>query len=147
MTDASRRGALYNTIWRWHFYAGLFTAPFLLILSVTGAIYLFNDELNDLIYPELRFAQSEAAARPPSRLIAAAEAAWPGGTVTRIDMPTAPGRSAMLYVTPADGAPLRVFVDPGNARVLGSFIYTRTLVGFADVFHGSLMLGDVGDAI
>ena len=31
--------------------------------------------------------------------------------------------------------------------MLGSFIYPRTLVGFADVFHGSLMMGDVGDAI
>lgn len=147
MADTSRSGPLYNTLWRWHFYAGLFTAPFLLILSVTGAIYLFNDELNDLIYPALRFAQSDAPALPPSHWIAAADAAWPGGTVTRVDMPTAPGRSAMLYVTPAEGAPLRAFIDPGTARVLGSFVYTRTLVGFADVFHGSLMLGDVGDAI
>ncbi|MEC8879964.1 MAG: PepSY-associated TM helix domain-containing protein, partial [Pseudomonadota bacterium] len=40
---------------RWHFYLGLCTAPFLLILSITGAIYLFNDELNDWIYPQLRF--------------------------------------------------------------------------------------------
>lgn len=147
MADTSRSGTLYNTIWRWHFYAGLFSAPFLLILSVTGAIYLFNDELNDLIYPALRFAQSDAPAQPPSHLIAAAEAAWPGGTVTRIDMPTAPGRSAMLYLTPAGSAPVRVFVDPGNAQVLGSVVYTSTLVGFADVFHGSLMLGDLGDAI
>ena len=33
--------ALYRTIWRWHFYAGLFVLPFILILSVTGSIYLF----------------------------------------------------------------------------------------------------------
>ena len=46
---------LYRTIWRWHFYAGLIVAPFLLILAVTGAIYLFNDELNDALMPELHF--------------------------------------------------------------------------------------------
>lgn len=137
----------YAALWRWHFYAGLFTAPFLLILSVTGAIYLFNDELNDLIYPELRFASSSAAALPTSSLIDAATQRWPGSTVTRVDMPTAEGRSAMLFVNPAEGEPFRAFVDPGTADVLGTFIYARTLVGFADVFHGSLMLGDVGDAI
>ena len=36
------RPQLSQTIWRWHFYAGLLVAPFMLILAVTGAIYLFN---------------------------------------------------------------------------------------------------------
>ena len=144
---APRATHRYAMLWRWHFYAGLFTAPFLVILSITGAIYLFNDELNDLIYPELRFASSTAPAQPASALVAAVTAHWPESTVTRIDMPLAEGRSAMLFVTPEDGPPFRAFVDPGDARVLGSFVYTSTLVGFADVFHGSLMLGDVGDAI
>ena len=33
MTDVSRM-PLYRTIWRWHFYAGLFVIPFILILSL-----------------------------------------------------------------------------------------------------------------
>jgi hypothetical protein len=35
MTDINRI-PLYRTIWRWHFYAGLFVIPFILMLSVTG---------------------------------------------------------------------------------------------------------------
>lgn len=137
---------LYRTIWRWHFYAGLIVAPFMLILAVTGAIYLFNDEINDAVYPHQRFV-AEAPAAPTSRLIAAALADYPGGSATRIDMPVESGRGAQVFVTPADGEPRRVFVDPGTAKVLGSYVYTHTLVGFADVFHGSLMLGDRGDAV
>jgi uncharacterized iron-regulated membrane protein len=72
-------------------------------------------------------------------------AGFPGGDGTRIDTPTGPGRSVQVFVTPATGEPLRVFVDPGTGRVLGSYVYTRTLVGFADVAHGSLMLGTFGD--
>lgn len=144
-TAASRR--LYAAVWRWHFYAGLFTAPFLLILSITGAIYLFNDELNDLIYPELRFAPSGDQILPAGQLVDAILHAYPDSAVTRIDMPVAPGRTAMAFVTPAHGESLRVFVDPGDARVLGDFIYTHTLVGFADVAHGSLLIGDLGDSI
>ncbi|WP_421706299.1 PepSY-associated TM helix domain-containing protein [Alloalcanivorax xenomutans] len=137
----------YATVWRWHFYAGLFTAPFLLILAITGALYLFNDELNDLIYPQLRFAPSGDAVLPAGDLVAAVREAYPRDTVTRIDMPVNPGRTAMVFVTPEQGEPLRVFVDPGDGTILGDVIYARTLVGFADVMHGSLLLGRGGDAL
>jgi uncharacterized iron-regulated membrane protein len=133
----------YRAIWRWHFYAGLIVAPFLLILSVTGAIYLFNDELNDALSPGLRFVAVRAVQQPPSRLVHAALAAHPG-TATRIDLPAARDRPAVVFVTPAAGDPLRVAVDPGTGRVLGSFVYTQTLVGLADTIHGSLMLGRWG---
>ncbi|RXF72835.1 PepSY-associated TM helix domain-containing protein [Hansschlegelia zhihuaiae] len=139
--------ALHRAVWRWHFYAGLIVAPFVLILSVTGAIYLFNDEINDLLHAELRIVAPHDATEPLSRLVAAAEASVPGGKATRIDTWSEPDRSAQVFVTAGDGEKLRVFVDPGSARVLGSYVYERTLVGFADVFHGSLMLGKFGDGI
>lgn len=148
MRDARWSAAtLYRAIWRWHFYAGLVCAPFLMILAVTGAIYLFNDEINDFVYPDLRFVPAVQGTVPLSEMAAAALAAYPDGTVTRIDTPKGEGRSVELFVTPQQGAPRRVFVDPGTGRVLGSYVYTRTLVGFADVAHGSLMLGTFGDAV
>ena len=45
MADISRM-PLYRTIWRWHFYAGLFVIPFILILSLTGAAYLFKPQID-----------------------------------------------------------------------------------------------------
>ncbi len=45
MTDINRV-PLYRTIWRWHFYAGLFVIPFILVLSLTGAAYLFKPQLD-----------------------------------------------------------------------------------------------------
>ncbi|MFP1678481.1 PepSY-associated TM helix domain-containing protein [Alloalcanivorax sp. C16-2] len=137
----------YVTAWRWHFHAGLFTAPFLLILSVTGAIYLFNDELNDWLYPQLRFAPGGTMIQPAGNLVAAVRARYPDATVTRIDMPVQPGRSAELFVTPKQGEPLRVFVDPSDGAVLGDYVYSHTLVGFADRMHGSLLLAEGGDAL
>jgi len=139
--------ALYRAVWRWHFYAGLLCAPFLLILAVTGAIYLFNDEINDALHARLRLVAPALQQVPLGAIAAAAAAAVPGGTVTRIDTPTGPGRSVQVFVTPATGEPVRVFVDPGSGQVLGSYVYTRTLVGFADVAHGSLMLGTFGDGV
>ncbi|MCR0985721.1 PepSY-associated TM helix domain-containing protein [Roseomonas populi] len=140
--------SLYGMVWRWHFYAGLFVIPFLVILSLTGTVYLFEREINDALQPGLRFASSASAPSiPASAMVSAAEQTYPGGRVTRIDMPEEPGRTAQLFLTTGQGEALRVFVDPLTGQVLGSHVYERTLVGFADRMHGSLLLGDFGDAI
>ena len=34
--DAAASSRLYRAMWRWHFYAGLYVIPFLLMLAVTG---------------------------------------------------------------------------------------------------------------
>ncbi|PZO81105.1 MAG: PepSY domain-containing protein [Sphingomonas hengshuiensis] len=137
---------LYRVIWRWHFYAGLIVAPFLLILSVTGATYLFRDELNDALMPGLQIVAPVAVPVTPSRMIAAAVASVPG-VATRIDLPDAADRPAKVWIDAATGEARQVMVDPGSARVLGSYVYTHTLVGFADVMHGSLTFGPWGDAV
>ncbi|QQP94278.1 PepSY-associated TM helix domain-containing protein [Lysobacter enzymogenes] len=146
MNDAARQRGFYRSAWRWHFYAGLLVMPFLLVLALTGAVYLFHDEIEDAVHAPLRFAPQRRADLPLSRLLDAARAAYPG-EVTRIDLPADPRRTAQVFVTPTRGEPLRVFVDPGSARVHGAFVYTRTLVGFADTMHGSLLLGRFGDAL
>lgn len=140
--------ALYRTIWRWHFYAGLIIAPFLFILAVSGAVYLFNDEINDALYPHQRFVSVPAQSVPYSELVNAALRDFPDGKVTRIDTPRTPDRSAEIFITPAQGEAVRVWVDPGTGKVLGHYIYANTLIGIADRTHGSLMIGNrLGDAI
>lgn len=47
----NRASSHYQRIWRWHFYAGLFAAPFLILLSLTGIVYLFKPQLDNLLYP------------------------------------------------------------------------------------------------
>ncbi|WP_369056772.1 PepSY domain-containing protein, partial [Burkholderia gladioli] len=51
MTSARSPQAGYRTLWRWHFYAGLFVMPFLVILAVTGTIYCFQPQIEPLLYP------------------------------------------------------------------------------------------------
>ncbi|CAM3193848.1 MULTISPECIES: PepSY-associated TM helix domain-containing protein [Sphingomonas] len=146
MTSASRHAAFHRTIWRWHFWAGLLVAPILLMLSLTGAIYLFNDELNDAIYPEQRFVAPRHSDVPMSRMIEAALAAYPG-SASRVDMPQATNRSAVVFVQPTQGPPRRVAVDPGTGKVLGSVVYDRTLVGWADAMHRSMLMGMFGERL
>ena len=41
----SSRWPDYRAVWRWHFYAGIFCIPFVAVLAISGAIYLFKAEL------------------------------------------------------------------------------------------------------
>ncbi|MEN5062291.1 PepSY domain-containing protein [Luteimonas sp. TWI1416] len=135
----------YRLFWRWHLYAGLFVAPFLLVLAVTGAIYLFNDELNDAFYPQLRFTSAPWTARVPlGEMIDAAQANTPDATPTRIELPADHLRAAQVHLQLADGASRIAYVDPGDGTVLGVLAPARTLVGIAERLHGSLMLGTFG---
>ncbi|MEG3753248.1 PepSY domain-containing protein [Psychromonas arctica] len=34
--------SFYMSVWRWHFYAGLYTIPFLMMLAVTGLLMLYS---------------------------------------------------------------------------------------------------------
>lgn len=146
-TEASSKARLHRAMFRLHFYAGLIVAPFVLILSLTGAIYLFVTEIEDALHPSWRFVQEQGAHLPPERIVQGALAAYPHARPTRVDLPTAPDRTAVVFLTPHEGDPFRVYVDPVSGQALGSFVYESTLIGFADRLHGSLMLGDKGDLI
>ncbi|HUE17770.1 MAG TPA: PepSY domain-containing protein, partial [Planctomycetaceae bacterium] len=48
---------LYRVIWRWHFYAGMIVAPALIVVAATGALYIFKDELEAVIYPGVTYVE------------------------------------------------------------------------------------------
>ena len=111
--------AAYRTFWRWHFYAGLFVLPFVLILSVTGSIYLFKPQIDrweESAYRNLGAGGAVSA----DRQLEAATAAYPGSRFNHYRLPEHRGDAAMVQLTLADGRPSEVFVSP-QGRVLGAF--------------------------
>ena len=81
----ARSKTLYFLTWRWHFYAGLFVIPFMLMLSITGLVMLLDDELESALYPEALIVQSSATDTmvPISDQLNAVKAQYPDGTVTQ----------------------------------------------------------------
>ena len=66
-THLARSWPGYRTIWRWHFYAGLFALPFVTLARTTGSIYLFRPQIEawlDRLYDHLG---SSGAAREGRR--------------------------------------------------------------------------------
>lgn len=111
--------ALYRAVWRWHFFAGLLILPFVVLIAVTGAIYLFKDEINDGLHGNLRIVAPQTVAQlAPSELVAKALEAHPG-TLKGYAPPAAADRSAEVKIVGADGLKDTLYVNPYNGEVLG----------------------------
>jgi uncharacterized iron-regulated membrane protein len=134
-------------VWRWHFWAGLFVAPVLLLLAVTGALYLFDDAIERLVYRPLMVVAPGPAIAPASVQQAAVETAFAGARVRRLEWPHGPGRSAQWGIVDGSGVARTVFVDPYRAVVLGDLRSDRRLMSVISDLHGELMIGRVGDWI
>ncbi|RYD47537.1 MAG: PepSY domain-containing protein, partial [Sphingomonadales bacterium] len=139
----AEQGRQYRTIWRWHFYAGLFVLPFILILSVTGSIYLFKPQIDR--WEERAFrglsTQNEVAA---DRQLSAAMAANPGARFHHYRLPEQPGDAAMIQLGLADGSQREIYVSP-QGQVLGSLDPETRISQTVALIHGSLLLGKWGD--
>ena len=137
--------ALYRGIWRWHFYAGLFVLPFILILSLTGAIYLFKPQIDS--WEERDFQNfGTVGAVSADRQLDSALKAVPGGKLNHYRLPREAGDAAMIQLTQANGAPLEVYVSP-NGEVVGTLDPSSRISALVAKFHGSLMLGKWGDRL
>ncbi|KPA92606.1 putative iron-regulated membrane protein [Pseudomonas asplenii] len=138
--------SFYNLAWRWHFYAGLFVAPFMILLALTGIIYLFKPQLDPLMYGHL------LKVEPGHQLISADEqmrrvqATYPQARIKQYLPPATAGRSAQFVVI-RDGRELNVFIDPYRGNVLGEQDAKLNLQAVARALHGELMIGTVGDRL
>lgn len=137
--------ANYRTMWRWHFYAGLFVLPFVLVLSVTGAIYLFKPQIDRW---EERDFRGLTIASPVSadRQLEAVLAAYPGARFNHYRMPEQVGDAAMVLVTVPGSGIREVFVS-AQGKVLGSLDPETRIANTVARIRGSLLIGPWGDRL
>lgn len=138
--------SFYNLAWRWHFYAGLFVAPFMILLAITGIIYLFKPQLDPLLYRDLMVVETGHHRQDADTLLANVRQAYPQGQVGQYLPPLNAERSAQFVVHDA-GRELNVFVDPYNGKVLGEQDGKQNLQAIVRALHGELMVGTVGDRL
>ncbi|MGK6324580.1 PepSY-associated TM helix domain-containing protein [Sphingomonas sp. DT-51] len=110
---------LYRAVWRWHFFAGLLTLPFLLWLAVTGSLYLYKPELERAVYGDWLRAPAHGAPLPAATLAARIEHAT-GGQVVQLLRPAADDEAWRVTYALPDGARRMAFVDPHDAHIAGT---------------------------
>jgi uncharacterized iron-regulated membrane protein len=135
----------HRTVWRWHFYAGLFCIPFVLWLAATGTLFLFSDNIQSLIDRPL----NHLTLTQPSTVnaqVQAALAAVPGSTLDAYQLPATSTSAAQVLV---DKGPqqFRVYIHPQTLAVLKVLDDDHRIERIAFKLHGELMIGKYGSWI
>lgn len=138
--------SFYNLAWRWHFYAGLFVIPFLILLSVTGIIYLFKPQLDPWLYADLLQVPVAEQRLSADQQLAIVREAYPQAAVSKYLPPAAQDRSAQFVIN-QDGRELNLFVDPYTGSLLGTQDALWNLQAVVRKLHGDLLLGTLGDRL
>ncbi|RZJ86526.1 MAG: PepSY domain-containing protein, partial [Brevundimonas sp.] len=124
MVSAHRSGAPddlsggYRAVWRWHFYAGVLVMPILMLMALTGGLYLFKDEIEGVAYRDMMRVAPVAEQTAPDEWVTAASLAG-GGHVGAVTLPDRPDRAVELRVDRSDETQRAVYIDPHTAKVTG----------------------------
>lgn len=145
MNTQPRYERWYRAVWRWHFYAGLVCVPFVLWLSVTGALYLFKPQIEAALYAPYRDVASGPALAPQT-LAATAVAAVPGSMLHKYVLPESP-RDAVEVLVGKGSEDVRVWLNPQSAAVLHQVPEEDRLMRVVFRLHGELLAGDRGSAL
>ncbi len=137
----------YRAVWRWHFYAGIVCIPFLIVLSITGAIYLFKPQVEswaEQSYDNLSVQTTRL--KPASSQITAALKAFAGSSFQSYEIPRHRNDAGRVLIN-QDGEATRVYVHPETLAILGSVVERDRFMKVLFRVHGELMMGNRGSAI
>lgn len=134
---------MYQTIWRWHFYAGLFCIPFIIVLAITGAVYLFKPQVETTLFkPYSHLAISGERASPEAQVMAALRAV-PDAQLNAYELPET-SSSAVQVLVKKQGELTRVYIHPHTLKVLKIEQEDAKLMNVVHRLHGNLLIGDRG---
>ncbi|QDT52426.1 PepSY-associated TM helix [Caulifigura coniformis] len=166
-TKKPEGGTLFRVVWRWHFYAGVFVAPWLLTLAITGGLYIFKSEVEFLCRSHLLQVSPGGQSRTSyASQLDAVKAAFPEHRVTSATIRPGDTHSTQFALRkiepPTQGDPaqarrdffrnnITAYVNPYNNEVLGTLGRENDSLGpfFRTVLsiHRNLFVGTTGRVI
>ncbi len=137
----------YRAVWRWHFFAALWTAPFLILLTLSGAIYLFDLEFESWWNRERQTVVAGAAALPLARQEALVKAAYPGSAINRVRLPRNPQEASIWTLSTGAGRAEDVYLDPYRGTITGTADPAMQPMAVVRRVHGTLLGGEIGSYV
>jgi len=134
----------YRGLWRWHFHAGLFCIPFVIVLALTGSIYLFKPQIDALADRGVDSLIVTGQRASGEAQIAAAIASLPGSKLFVFEIPREPDDAVRVHVYSPDGTGRIVYVHPETLAILKSVAHTSRLTEIVRMIHADLMAGRPG---
>jgi len=140
-----KKSKLNAWLWKWHFIAGIISLPFVLLLSITGIIYLFK---SDYETPRQKYIKEVVVSGTPISL----QEQWVIANKNATKKPNAliinsTSNQATEFVSGRFSHKSSVFINPYNGMVTGEIIGKKTNMHTVRKLHGELLMGSFGTKI
>jgi uncharacterized iron-regulated membrane protein len=146
MTEETRVN-IYPLLWRWHFVIGLICAPLLLVLSITGALYAFEPQLEPILESDWQIISPcvDCESQPVSAQLEAVKARYGDAELEHYGRYRDTLRSAVVYIKNPDEHEDRiVWLNPHTLEILGSRLEDEGFFPTVFELHTKLLSGEVG---
>jgi uncharacterized iron-regulated membrane protein len=137
---ASRR---WRSLWRLHFYSGMFAMPFITFMAITGLVILYTQPIQSLLSGDRYNVARREATMPYEVQAQAAQVVYPKATLSGVVTPRNATTASIFSVDDGSKSGEAVFVNPYTAEVLGTEKPGSGIVGLANRLHGYLNLNSV----
>ncbi len=137
----------YRALWRWHFHAGLFCIPFVIVLALTGSIYLFKPQIDAFADRDVDTLETTGRRASGEAQIAAAIASLPGSKLFVYEIPREPDDAVRVHLYSPAGTGRIVYVHPETLAILKSVPHTARLTEVVKTIHGELLAGRTGSIL
>lgn len=138
-----RRWPSYRTVWRWHFFAGLFCIPFVIFLSLTGTVYLFKPQVEAWQEQPYETVAPVDKHRPMSEQVQAVLSKYPTTKTIQVQLPRTDSGATRMILKDTHGS-WRVYVHPATLAILHVDDESALLMKQIKSLHGQLGVGTWG---
>jgi len=138
----NKQNHLNRWLWKWHIIAGLITLPIMVLLAITGTIYLFKADYEETAYKGITHVVPGKERLSYDTQLAAAKAA----TSKPIKSLTVPSSNdqATKFTSGMRRHKQTVYVNPYTGDVTGKIVLTDTIMFTIRNLHGELLTGKFG---
>lgn len=128
---------------QWHAWAGIFAGSILTVVSLTGALLVFESELDVWFYPELFDFTEEGGLMPLSEAFEKVRASRSDIEFFSIYQFT-DLNDAYIMNFEEDHEYYQAIVNPYTGELTGTRIYSKTIMGFIKELHRTLLIPQAG---
>jgi len=139
------KNSFYKWIFKWHLIGGIVLLPIILIISITGSIYLFKDKYEQKANDEMTIIPSSNEKVSFQEQYEAAKKNWEK-VPESIVVPVSKNR-ATEFTSGMFSHKSSIYVNPHNGKIIGKVNLNETDMYKVRKLHGELLSGKVGGAI
>jgi uncharacterized iron-regulated membrane protein len=136
-----------RALWRWHYHAGMFCIPFVMVLALTGSIYLFKPQLDAFADRAVDSLTVTGHRAPGEAQIAAALRSLPGSKLFAYEIPREADDAVRVHLYSPTASGRHRLLHPETLAILKTVPHTARLTEVVKTLHGELLAGRTGSIL